>query len=32
MGIDHINPSMTKEAAKRYAARAELPALEVCTV
>ncbi|MDY7109767.1 MAG: alkaline phosphatase, partial [Planctomycetota bacterium] len=32
MGIDHVNPSMTEEAAKRYAARADRPALEAYAV
>jgi alkaline phosphatase len=32
MGIDHVNPSMTEEAAKRYAARVSLPALEAYVV
>jgi alkaline phosphatase len=29
MGIDHVNPSMTDEAAKRYAAQLRSPALEM---
>lgn len=29
MGIDHVNPSMTNEAAKRYAVRLRSPAIEM---